>query len=154
MSARTTEERLESARRRQAKADAAWGRTAAPTDDPGALSGIKGYNDTEARVSRNISRTVKAAREGVAAHEEVARLEHKLSREQKDADIRAFATMQIPLDEVQPGDVIRYENRNSPRNVGRVIRVNAKTLTIDAAPGYDKPKIDKVKVIETRRPQL
>lgn len=151
MSTRTTEERLDSARRRLERADAAWGRTAAPTDDPGALSGIKGYNDTQARVSRNISRTVKAAREGVAAHEEVARLEHKLSREAKDAEIRANATMQVPLDEIQPGDAIRYENRNSPRNVGRVVRVNAKTFTIDAPSGYDKPKIDKSRVIASAR---
>lgn len=151
---RTTEQKLESARRRLEKSDAAWERQKPPGfGDPGTLSGIKGYNDTREKVSRNISRTVNAAREGVAASEEVARLEQRLNRETRDAEIRANATMQVAVEDIQPGDIIRYENRNSPRNVGRVVRVNAKTFTLDAAPGYDKPKIEKVRVIESRRPQ-
>lgn len=152
MSPRTTEQKLESARRRLEKSEAAWERSAPPgMGDPGTLSGIKGYNDTKERVNRNITRTVNAAREGVAASEEVARLEQRLNRETRDAETRANATMQVALEDIQPGDLIRYENRNSPRNVGRVIRVNAKTFTIDAPAGYDKPKVDKAKVIASTR---
>lgn len=152
MSPRTTEQKLESARRRLEKSEAAWERSAPPCmGDPGSLSGIKGYNDSRDKVSRNITRTVNAAREGVAASEEVARLEQRLNRETRDSEIRANATMTVALEDIQPGDAIRYENRNSPRNVGRVIRVNARTFTIDAPAGFDKPKVDKSKVIASAR---
>ncbi len=149
---RTTEQKLEAARKRQAAADAAWDRTGPQTRDPGALSGIKGYNDTPDRIARNISRTTKAAREGVEAAESVKRLEHKLASEKKNAEIRENATLEVALEDLKAGDLIRYENYGHPRNVGRVLRVNQKTITIDAPEPYDKPKIDKARIIATSRP--
>ena len=150
---RTTEQKLESARKRLANANAAWDRTAPPTDDPGALSGIKGYNDTPAKVAKNINRTVRAASEAVAAEENLKRLEHQAAREANDTRLRASSELEVPVDDLKAGDFIRYENRCHPRNVGRVVRVNQKTVTIDAPEHFDKPKIDKGRIIATSRPR-
>ncbi|GAA1453422.1 hypothetical protein ACFP47_09345 [Nesterenkonia lacusekhoensis] len=150
---RTTEQQLEAARKRLAQAEAAWDRTGPATRDPGALSGIKGYNDTQARVTHNIRKASNAAREAIDAQREVEALEAKLSAQERNQRIRDTAVTETPIEDLHPGDIIRYEKYGSPRNLGRVIRNNQKTITIDAPPGYDKPKINKNHIIATHRPQ-
>ncbi|WP_296249663.1 hypothetical protein [uncultured Stenotrophomonas sp.] len=149
---RSTEQQLEAARKRLAQAEAAWDRTGPATRDPGALSGIKGYNDTQARVTRNINRATNAARDAVQAQEEIKELEAKLSAQERNQRIRDTAIIEVPVSDLQTGDIIRYEKYGSPRNLGCVIRNNQKTVTIDAGPGYDKPKINKDHIIATHRP--
>lgn len=122
--------------------------------DPGALSGTR--RTTSPRQARReaaaIDRSVDAAVEYVAAHQAAERLDQKARTQDRHEAIREAATFQCPIDELRPGDIIRYELRGSPRNVGRVVRVNRKTVTIDAPEHFEKPKIDKARIIATTRP--
>lgn len=143
----STARKLESARKRLAALDAQWDRTGLPRD-PGALSGVKGY--TQARQVKDIQRTTRIASEAVQLREEIRALEHKLKRDAEDAVIRAEAHCDI--DALQPGDVIRYERHGSPSGLGRVARINAKTVTLEApAPGMDQPKVAYARIVETRK---
>lgn len=145
----TTAQKLERARKRMAELDTAWDRTGLPKD-PGALSGVAGW--TRERQAKDIRRSTRIASEAVALEREIKALEHKLRTEQREAEIRADAHCDI--DSLKPGDLIRYEKHGSViNNVGRVVRVNAKTVTIDAPPHFDKPKIPKERIIETQSAQ-
>ncbi|GAA1807033.1 hypothetical protein [Nesterenkonia flava] len=147
----TTEQQLEAARKRLDTLNAQWDRTGLPNKDPGALSGIRRKEAPGAQAKR-INRTTRLAREGVAAQEEVRRLEHKLRTEKREAELRA--NTHCDVDSLKPGDLIRYEKYGRVTgNVGRVVRVNAKTVTIAAPPGFDQPKIPKDKIRETRTAQ-
>lgn len=147
----STEQKLEAARKRLTAAQEAWNRQGLPRD-PGALSGITRRGSARKHAA-NIDRTSDIAREGVAAEKEVKRLEGKLRVERKNAHIRDTATMSIPLAELKPGDRIRYEQYGSPRNAGTVVRVNKKTVTLEApSPGFDQPKIPHEKIIASMRP--
>ena len=145
----TTNQKLEAARKRLAELEAQWERTGMPNGDPGALSGIKGR--THAHHVKSIQRSTRVASEAVRLTKEVRALEHKLKRDAEDAQIRAEAHRDV--DALQPGDVIRYERHGSPSGLGRVVRVNAKTVTLEAAPGMEKPKIPYARIVETRHRQ-
>lgn len=142
-----TATQLEKARNRLAVLDAEWERTGLPKD-PGALSGVKGR--THAHHVKSIRRTTQIASESVALQATVRRLEAKLRTEHAEAAQNAAAT--VDLDSLQPGDLIRYEHRGrSLNNWARVVRVNAKTVTCMAAPGMDRPKIPRDRIVETRK---
>lgn len=139
-------QKLEAARKRLAVLDAQWERTGLPNKDPGALSGIKGR--THAHHVKNIQRSTRIASEAVQVREEIRALEHRLRTERREAEIRANAHCDV--DALKPGDVIRYESRGrSIGNVGRVVRVNAKTVTLEAPAGLDQPKIPYDRIVET-----
>lgn len=145
----STTQKLEAARKRLATLDAQWERTGLPNNDPGALSGIK---RTRTQHAKSINRSTRIASESVQLREEIRALEHRLETEQREAGIRAEAHCDV--DALQPGDVIRYEVRGrSIGNVGRVVRVNAKTVTLEAAPGMDQPKVPYHRIVETRHRQ-
>lgn len=139
------ERRLESARKRLAALDAQWERTGLPKD-PGALSGVKGY--TRARQVKDIQRSTRIASESVRLGEEIRALERRLVNEQRDARIRAEAHRDVEA--LKPGDIIRYESHGRPRGVGRVLRVNKTTVTLEAAPGMDQPRIPYARIVETQ----
>lgn len=145
----TTTQKLESARKRLATLDAQWDRTGLPNNDPGALSGIK---RTRTQHVKSIDRSTRIASEAVQLQWQVIALEHKLKREAEDALIRAEAHCDV--DALKPGDIIRYDRHGSPSGLGRVVRVNAKTVTLEApAPGMDQPKVPYHRIVETRHRQ-
>ena len=145
----TTNHKLEAARKRLAELDAQWERTGMPNGDPGALSGIK---LTRTQQAKSIDRSTRIASEAVQLREEIRALEHKLERDADDAQIRAEAHCDIAA--LQPGGIIRYERHGSPRGLGRVARINAKTVTVEApAPGMDQPKVPYHRIVETRHRQ-
>lgn len=151
-----TAQKLAEARQRaekaQARLDAAEGRVGAPTRDPGVLSGIKVRNPGRHAQKQSVAwrRALDAYREAAEAHGEVARLENRLSREQREAEANAAAT--VDLSALKPGDLIRYRSHGSSLgNWLRVKRVNKTTVTCDESePGMDAPRIPHDRIVETR----
>lgn len=144
----STTQKLEAARKRLAVLDAQWDRTGLPGGDPGALSGVK---RTRTQHAKSIDRSTRIASEAVQLQEEIRALEHTVKREAEDAQIRAEAHCDIGA--LQPGDIIRYERHGSPSGLGRVVRVNAKTVTLEAPAGMDQPKVPYDRIVETRHKQ-
>lgn len=141
-------QKLESARKRLAVLDSQWERTGLPNNDPGALSGIK---RTRTQHAKSINRSTRIASESVQLREEVRALEHRLETERREAEIRANAHCDV--DSLAPGDIVRYERHGSPSGLGRVLRVNSKTVTLEAPAGFDQPKIPYARIVETRHRQ-
>lgn len=136
--------------RAAAQAEATAERVGAPRD-PGALSGTR-RSSTPRQARREaaaMDRSVDAAVEYVAAQKQVEHLDRKARIQDRHQAIRDAATFQCPIAELRPGDAIRYEQRGNPTYVGRVKRVNAKTVTLCAEAGMDEPKIAHEKIIAT-----
>lgn len=152
----TTAQKLTAARARYERAaarlDAAEGRVGLPTRDPGALSGIKVSNPGRHAEKQRVAwrRALEAYREVKDARQEVQALEHRLSREHREAEANAAAT--VDLDELRPGDLIRYQSHGSSLgNWRRVRRVNKTTVTCEESePGMDAPRIPHDRIVETR----
>lgn len=137
--------------RLEAQADAASVRVGIPTDDPGALSGLRrSTSPRQARQSEaSMSRAITLNRDAERQRKHVEHLAAQVRREERDA--KADATATVDLDSLEPGDYIRYFKHGTSNNWAQVVRVNAKTITCLAAPGMDQPKIAKDRIRETRK---
>lgn len=152
---RTMHTRLVEAQERLARLeselDAATGRLGIPTDDPGALSGMR--RTTSARQARQAEassdRALGIYKATVEQRKLVAGLAARIRAEERDKKADAVST--VDLDSLAAGDYIRYVKFNTSNNWAQVVRVNAKTITCLAAPGMDQPKIEKVRIRETRK---
>ena len=148
--------RLEKAQARYEKAkaryEAAEGRVGITTRDTGALSGIRRKSTARQRrqAEASIDRTIDAAKELEAAEKELyaAQRSERLKKLEDEQNRAAFCD----LDNLKPGDLVRYEQYGSSLGRwGKVVRVNNKTVTLEAPePGFDQPKIPKDKIRETR----
>lgn len=107
--------------------------------DPGLVSGVGGRSWGKRRDALS-RRQGEAYRRWDAARKDARYAESAYRRAQHDAE----TAQGVDIDAIKPGDLVRIRGRGWHK----VRRVNAKTITCEASPGFDAPRYEHDRIVE------